>query len=1032
MNFTDIFIRRPVFATALSFMVLVLGIAAYLKMPVRQFPEIASSVVTVATTYPGASADLMSGFVTTPLENAIGSIDGIDYMTSQNVQNQSTITVNLKLGYPFEKAVTDIGNEVSSVRWMLPKNIQDPVISKVNPSANPTVYIAFQSTTYNAEEITDQLLRIVQPQLQTLEGVSQAQILGERDYAMRINLDPGLMASLNLSPNDIMRTLSAENLQAAAGRLEGDWQEFNITANTDMETKEAFNNFVLRNDNGHLVRLKNVGNALLGAKNYRNSANINGQPTTVIGIIPQSTANPLAVSQRVENIMPAIQQQLPQGIKAQVVYDSSIFIQESIKEVYKTIIEASILVIIIILLFLGSLRAVLIPVVTIPLSLIGVCGIMLVLGYTINTLTLLAWVLAIGLVVDDAIVVLENIHRHLEAGLKPLAAAIIGAREIGFAVIAMTFTLAAVYAPIGFTGGLTGILFSEFAFTLAGSVVISGFVALTLSPMMCSRILKHDSNSQGFAHKIDLLFMAITRKYKQILTTIFTLGRWPIALLVVAGFPLVFLLLVTTPSELAPDEDQGVVLMYMMGPSSSNLKFTEKYTQMLDPLLKGVKAGENYGIINGFPSGVNSGIGFLSLIPWSERSETAQDLQQALFPKMWAIPGLKVFPLNPQPLPTSGGMMPLEFVIKSPQGIKELAPAMNDLMRYAAENQILQGTDTDLKLDKPQINININRDRAGDLNVSMESIASAMNIMFGEPLNILFERTGRAYYVIPEYNLNFDYKANPTHINSIYLRGNKNSLIPLSSVLDIEETVAPQSLNHFQQLPSASLTASPAPGYTLGQAIDSLKTFMTEHYPHLQVDLAGQARSYEQSKTAMLQVGIFAIIFIFLVLAAQFESYRDPFIVLCVVPLTLSGAIITLRLTGGSMNIYSEIGLTTLVGLIAKHGILIVEFANQLQLEQGYDKQKAALESAALRLRPILMTTAAMVLGAIPLALASGAGANSRNQIGWVIVGGMTIGTLFSLFVVPTLYDLVGDNKQANTLTDEEESQIHQHETKEI
>ena len=1028
MSFTDVFIRRPVFATALSFMILVLGIASYVKMPVRQFPEIASSVITVTTTYPGASANLMSGFVTTPLENAIGSIDGIDYMTSENVQNQSTITINLKLGYPFEEAITDVGNEVSSVRWMLPQGIQDPVIAKVNPSANPTVYIAFQSTTETAEAVTDQLLRIVQPQLQTLDGVSQAQILGEREYAMRIHLDPALMASLNISPNDVMNGLRSQNLQAAAGRLEGDWQEFNITANTDLQTADAFDQLVLRNNNGHLVRLRDIGFSTLGAKSYRNSAVINGTPTAVIGIVPQSTANPLRVSRLVEGIMPSIQQQLPSSIKASVVYDSSIFIQESINEVYKTIVEASILVIIIIMLFLGSLRAVLIPVVTIPLSLIGVCGIMLMLGYTINTLTLLAWVLAIGLVVDDSIVVLENIHRHLEEGLKPLPAAIIGAREISFAVIAMTFTLAAVYAPIGMTGGLTGILFSEFAFTLAGSVIISGFIALTLSPMMCSRILKYDPESKGLSHKIDLLFEQIVRIYKNILQKIVTHYRGYIMALVISGFPLLLFLMGTTPSELAPNEDQGVVLMYMIGPSSSNIKFTEKYTDMLNPILQNVNSGENYGIINGFPSGVNSGIGFLSLAPWSERSQTAEALQQALFPKMWAIPGLKVIPLNPQPLPTSGGMMPLQFVIKSPQGIKALTPAMDDLMHFAAQNPGLQGTDTDLKLDKPQVHVDINRDRAGDLNISMQSIASAMNIMFGEPLDILFEREGRAYYVIPEYTLNFDYMANPSNINSIYLHGNQGALVPLSNVLNIKETISPQSINHFQQLPSASLTASPAPGYTLSQAIDSLKNFMAEKYPNLQVDLAGQARSYEESKTAMLEVGIFAIIFIFLVLAAQFESYRDPFVVLCVVPLTLSGAIISLRLTGGSMNIYSEIGLTTLVGLIAKHGILIVEFANQLQQDKGHSKQKAAIESAAMRLRPILMTTAAMVLGALPLALATGAGANSRNQIGWVIVGGMTIGTLFSLLVVPTLYSVIGEVKTAATMTEEEKAQIRKKE----
>jgi multidrug efflux pump len=1003
MNFTDIFIRRPVFAISLSLMLLVSGIAAFIQMPVRQYPEIATSVVTVSTSYPGASAELMAGFVTTPLENAIGSIDGIDYMTSKNVENMSQITVNLQLGYPIETAVTDISNEVNSVVWQLPREIQNPIIQKQDPNATPTLYIAFTSKTLSQEAVTDYLLRVVQPQLGTLEGVSEALILGQREYAMRLQLDPRKMAAHGITATDIWSALQSQNLQAAAGTVYGQLQQFNVKVNSDMDNTDDFNNMVIKTVNGQSIRLRDVGVAVLGAEDYNSSAVIDGKDTTVIGIITTSDANPLSVAKEVRQKLPEIKKFLPKGIDAFISYDQSIFIQASIHEVYMTMIESAFFVVVVIFMFLGSLRSVIIPIITIPLSLIGVSGVMLALNYSINTITLLAWVLAIGLVVDDAIVVLENIYRHMEEGLQPIPAAIIGAREIGFAIIAMTLTLAAVYAPLGFTGGLTGILFSEFAFTLAFSVIISGFIALTLSPMMCSRIIKYNPDEAGFAHKIDETFEKLIVVYKNILRLILRHTR--IVIFVGLGICALGLFFLTTlPEELAPTEDQGVVLLWVNGPSSSNIKYTQKYTNMMIPIIEKIPEMIHFGIINGYPPGsVSSAVGFINLKDWDKRKRSATQIQMAIFPALWSIPGLKVFPLQPQPLPSSGSMIPVQFVLKSTTGIEQLAPAMQSLLYTASKTPGFMNLDTDLKLDKPRVRVKIDRNKAGALGVAIKQITDSLNIMLGQPENVQFSLDNRGYYVIPEYTKNFDFATNPNDLDNVYVRTESGTLVPLSNVVTVDMDVEPQSINHFQELPSATLLAGLAPGFTLGQALNFLTHYAAANFPNLQYDYAGQARQFIESSSAMQAVMLFATIFIFLMLAAQFESMIDPLIILLVVPLTMTGALFTLKVTGGTLNIYSKIGLVTLIGLIAKHGILIVEFSNQLQ-EKGMQKLEAVIEAASLRLRPILMTTGAMVLGAFPLAIASGAGAAARHAIGWVIVGGMLFGTLCSLFVVPTLY----------------------------
>ncbi len=1005
MHFTDIFIRRPVFATVLSLVVLMIGIISFMNMEVRQYPEIETSVIQIGVTYPGASAGLMEGFVTTPIENAVGSIDGIDYMTSTSSQSQSTITINLKLGYDINVAITDVGNKISSVRYQLPKDIQDPVISKNDPEAYPQVYIAFNSDAMSPEEVTDYLLRVVQPQLQTLDGVSEAKILGEREYAMRVNLNPKLMTAHNITASDVYGAIARNNLQATAGTVKAPSQQYNVVADTDMATPEQFNNMVLKEDNGHLIRIRDVGNTILGAKSYDSSAIISGKETTVVGIIPKSTANPLAVSDEVEAMLPTIKKELPAGLTAELTWDNSMFIKASIKEVFETIIEAIIFVIIVIFLFVGDFRAVFIPAVTIPLSIIGVCGYMYAMGYSINTLTLLAWVLAVGLVVDDAIVVLENIHRHLENGMKATPAAIKGAREIGFAVIAMTFTLAAVYAPIGFTTGLTGILFREFSFTLAGSVIVSGFIALTLSPMMCAKIMASGPPTGKFSQFVEHTFDKFMNAYKRTLSRVMD-ARTLVVIVALAIYAMCFYLFTIIPEELAPVEDQGVVLAYIEAPSAANIKYTEHFTKLLEPIYDSVPEMLNYGIINGF-NGANTAISFLDLIPWDKRKRTAMQITAAIAPKMQANPGLNILPFPPPPLP-GAGITPVSFVLKTTTDYNLLNNSMHELMAAARKSPIFQSMNTDIKLDKPQTNVDIDRDRAGDLGISMADIANTLKVMMAEPQDYLFDMRGRSYYIIPEFTKNFDYKNNPHNINNYYVRTKSQDLVPLSNIVKIKDTVQPQSLNHFQQLPSATLDATVNDKYTIGQALDFLRAEAEKILPSsVQVDYSGQSRQLMEASSAMEQAMIFAVIFIFLVLAAQFESYRDPLIVMSTVLLSVMGALLTLKLAGGTLNIYSKIGLITLVGLISKHGILIVEFANQLQKTDGMSVREAAIESASLRLRPILMTTAAMVLGAFPLAIATGAGAQSRHQIGWVIVGGMCFGTLFSLFVVPTVYTLI-------------------------
>jgi hydrophobe/amphiphile efflux-1 (HAE1) family protein len=1022
MKFTELFIRKPVLSLVISLLILLVGIKSFFLLPVSQYPLISPSVITVTTSYPGAPSELMEGFVTTPLENALGGIQGIDVIHSKSKQGSSQITLQFKLGYDLTKAMSDVSNAVASVRKQLPKEVLDPVIDSKDPNADPTLFISFTSKTMTPAAISDYLSRVIQPQLQNVAGVSQAQIFSSDMYAMRLWLDPQKMAAHHVTASDIINALNQNNVQAAPGSLRTPWETIKIDANTDMTTAEQFNNLVIQNKNNYLVRLSDVGHAVLGVQSDQMDAAVQGNHQAIImGIIPLPMANPLTVANAVKALLPQLQANLPNDIKIHLVWDYSKFIVESINDVKRTFFEACLFVFVVIFLFLGTLRATLIPLITIPLSIIGVCTAMLVLGYTLNILTLLAWILAIGLVVDDAIVVLENIHRHIEQGLSPFKASLIGAKEIGFAIVAMTLTLAAVYAPIGFINDMTGILFREFAFTLAASVVISGFVALTLSPMMCSKLLHHSTKPWAFIVKIESLLNRLTLAYKQALT--WTLKRRKLVLAsAVIIYLACFALFKSLASELAPAEDQGVIITSATGPTSANLLYMKKYMAQIEAIYKTIPEVATYITITGMPS-LNGGLSFLILKPWDERQASSQAIIQSLFKRFWAIAGIQAFPFNPPALPGSTGHAPLIMVLKSTDSYLTLSKLAKKLqIAVAQDNPRILGLRSDLNMDMKQVDIHINKDKAIASGISMGDIANSLNILIGEPQSSVFNWNGRSYQVIPQLYRN--YMSASEQLKDLYVRSQSGKLIPLANVISLHNTVSAQSLNHFQQLRAVTLSANLAPGYTIGEAVNYLQQLTKKILPStVQIDFDGETRQFIQAGNSMEQTFLFALLFIFLVLAAQFESFRAPFIILLTVPLSITGALFTLHLTGGTLNIYTQIGLVTLIGLITKHGILIVEFANQLRKKQTLLLNDAVIEAASLRLRPILMTTAAMLLAAVPLALAKGVGAHARSQLGWVIFGGMAIGTFFTLFILPVMYTLVYAKKSSVTDSLAEEKQ---------
>ncbi len=1012
--FTDLFIRRPVLATVVSLLILLIGGVAALKLQVRQFPQTSNTTITITTTYPGAAADVIKGFITTPIEQAVASSEGIDTLVSSSQQNVSTITLNLRLDANPDRAMADTLSKVNQVRGLLPREANDPVIVKQTGQGFALMYLSFNSDVMTASQITDYLTRVVQPRLQTVDGVANAQILGGQTFAMRIWLDPTRMASLGVTPNDVRAALAANNFTSAAGEIKSNFTQISINALTSLDSAEAFGQLVIAAHGDALVRLGDVSKIELGPQSSDSSSVFDGLKAVFIGVYGTPEANPLTVIDGVRRVMPSIESQLPTGLHSTIAYDSTKFIRSSIYEVAKTLIEAAAIVIVVIFLFLGNLRSTFIPIVTIPLSLIGVMIALLALGYSINLLTLLALVLGIGLVVDDAIVVVENIHRHIEDGMTPFDAAIRGAHEIALPIVAMTITLAAVYAPIGFVSGVTGALFREFAFTLAGAVIVSGFIALTLSPMMCSKLLRHDAEQGWFGRFVDRSFNRLRGAYRRRLHS--TLNFRALTLLILVGvLALTGVMYASTPRELAPEEDQGILLSLIKIPQVANLDYTEKATQALYAQVKDVPEFDHLFVINGFPS-VRGGFAGVLLKPWDQRARSQKQVLTDLGPKFQSVPTAQIQAFSPPALPGSTGGAPMQFIIRTTGDYATLADVALKMQQAARESGLFLFTDVDLKFDTPQYEFKIDADKANRIGVNMSDIGTALATMLGGNYVNLFNLYGRSYEVIPQAPREF--RLEPDWLTRYQLRTSNGELAPLSAVATVAEEVQPNALTSFQQLNSATLSGVPFPGRTLGDALDFLKEKSKEIFPEgYSYDFQGDSRQYEQEGNALVYVFVFALIVIYLVLAAQYESFRDPLIILIALPTALFGALLPLNIGGflgfASINIYSQIGLVTLIGLISKHGILMVDFANRLQETRGLSRRGAIEEAAAVRLRPILMTTAAMVVGMVPLILASGAGARSRFDIGLTIFAGMAIGTLFTLFVTPAVYTFLARDHAA-------------------
>ncbi|WP_462387630.1 efflux RND transporter permease subunit [Acidovorax sp. Q11] len=1049
MQLAEISIRRPVFATVLSLLVLLIGAVSFTRLSVREYPKIDEPVVTVSVRYAGASAEVIESQVTKPLEDSIAGIDAVDVITSISRAEQSQISVRFRLEKDADNAAAEVRDRTARVRNRLPTAVDEPVIAKVEADASPVMWLAFSSDTRSPLEINDLINRIVKPRLQTVTGVADVPIYGERKYAMRVWLDPERLAGYRLTTQDVEDAIRRNNLELPAGRIESQQREFSVTSQTDLKTPAQFSSIVIRTVNGFPVRIQDVARVEEGAASDRSRVRLNGRDAISVGVIRQATANPLELSQGVRAMLPLLKADLPADIGIDVANDNSLFIDRSIKSVYTTIAEAVVLVALVIFVFLRTFRASIIPIVTIPVSLVGSFALMSLAGFSINTLTLLALVLAIGLVVDDAIVMLENIYRHIEEGLDPFSAAIKGAREIGFAIVAMTLTLVAVYAPLAFTPGRTGRLFVEFALALAGAVVVSGFVALTLSPMMCSLLLKHNPKPNWFDRSMERWLTALSDAYGRLLRWIVT-ARWGgkaatgggvrgvrgaifqarwivVGVMALSGLALA-LVFPTMRQELSPLEDRGTILASVTAPDGATLDYTNRYALELE------KIGTTYPEFDrvfaniGNPT-VAQGSVIYRTVDWESRNRTTLDLAKELQPKVAGLPGVNAFLITPPSLGQGFRSRPLTYVIQTSDSYENLSKVVAAFMAEIAQNPGIVGPDVDLRLNKPELRIEVNRERAADLGVSVEVVAKAIETMLGGRTVTRYKRDAEQYDVIVQTEARG--RTTPENIDTIYVRGRNEAMIPLSSLVNVRESVSPRELNHFGQRRSATITANLSSDYSLGQAI----TFMNETAskvlkPGYTTDLNDTSREFKNSQGALGVVFVLALVFIFLVLAAQFESFIDPLVIMVSVPLSMIGALLALKWSGGSLNVYSQIGLITLVGLITKHGILIVEFTNQLR-EEGMEMVDALVKASAQRLRPILMTTGAMVLGAIPLALAKGAGAETRMQIGWVIVGGMSLGTLLTIFVVPTMYTLFARKAVPGASTavaaEEPEHPLHPH-----
>ncbi|MEW5057773.1 MAG: efflux RND transporter permease subunit [Cycloclasticus sp.] len=1011
MKFTDIFVTRPVLASVISLLILILGLRSLSSLEIREFPETKNTVITVRTAYPGASSELVKGFITTPLQQAIAQAEGIDYISSTSRQGSSSIEAHMRLNYNANDAIADIQAKVASQRSVLPAEAEDPVISSTTGSATALMYIAFFSDSREPTQIADYLLRVIQPRLQSIDGVGQAQILGESIYAMRIWLDPKRMTALDISASEVSAALRSNNYLSSVGSTKGGYVGIDLGASTDISKQEDFYKLVIGKRNGSLIRLSDVADTELGAEGYDSQNLFNGKPAIFIAIDQSPGSNPLTVAQAVQVTIDDIRNNLPEGISVELPYDASKFISSSIKEVGITLLEALSIVIIVIFLSLGSFNAAIIPAITVPLSLIGAAFIMLLLGYSLNLLTLLAMILAIGLVVDDAIVMVENIHRHIEMGKSRIQAAIDGAKELALPIIAMTTTLIAVYFPIGFMDGLVGTLFTEFAFSLAAAVFISGVVALTLVPMISARILKPSGEIGEFEQKVEHFFDRLTERYKKALHPLLSTPSIPIAFALVVLLSL-YPMYLLSQKELAPNEDRGLLISFSTAPQTSTLDFLKQQTNQLFDIFESVDEYEKSFILLGFGGDTNTVLGGFKMAHQDERERSQKQIKPELQQKLAAVKGFRTAVVEQPSLPGSGGGLPVQFVVLSDSSYQQISSNADKLIGQAMQSGNFIFLQKNINFDRPKTNLLIDKDRAADLGISMQDIGRNLSGYFGEGYVNRFSMQGRSYKVIPQVSEKdrFDIE----QLKNIYLRSAAGEQIPLSAIVTISHTVEPSKRKQFQQLNSITIEGILRPGVSFAEGLSYLEQQAESNFPkNFRWDYTGSSRQFKQQGSALVLTFFMSLIVIYLVLAAQFESWRDPLIILISVPLSLASAMAFLMLGAASMNIYTQVGLITLIGLIAKNGILIVEFANQLQLSEKLSIRDAVEKAASVRLRPILMTSVSMIVAMVPLLFASGPGAISRFDIGLVIASGLGIGTLFTLFVVPAFYLLLARDHAA-------------------
>ncbi|OSS42680.1 RND multidrug efflux transporter, Acriflavin resistance protein [Desulfurella amilsii] len=1004
MKFTDIFIKKPVLSIVVSLVILFLGLRSITELGVRQFPKTEDTLITVQTAYPGASAEVVQGFITTPLERAIASAEGIDYMTSSSSEGVSTINVYMKLNYNPNAALSEVLAQVNSVLNQLPKQAQLPVITKTSVTNVAYLYLAFTSNGMSSSQMTDYINRVIVPQIQAVNGVGQVMVYGNKTFAMRVWLNPTKMAEFNITPLQAQQALASNNYISATGYTKSPYIQINISTATDLHTVDEFKNLVVANYNGTLIRLKDIAKVKLGSINYSATNIFNDKEAIVLGIFTTPTANPLTVVDNIDKILPSMKTQLPTAMNMKVAYDRTTYIKTSIDEVVKTVLETLIVVIAVIFLFLGSYRSVIIPVIAIPLSIVGGMFMMFLLGYTINLLTLLAMVLAIGLVVDDAIIVVENVDRHISEGKSRLEASLLAARELGVPILAMSITLVAVFLPIGFMSGLTGALFKEFAFTLAGDVIISGIVALTLSPMLSSKFLKEETIKKGFVHFLDKQFDGVRKLYTKILKVVFD-SKPVVVFVIIVVLTSAYFLFITSKSELAPTEDQGAIFVQGTGAPTATLNDLEHSAKQIEHVYKTFPELQQYFMELGFGSSNNALISGFMLKPWNERKKTQMEILPYLQEKLSTVPGLQIVAFPLPSLPGSQGL-PVQFVIMTTSSYEQLYQVSNELIAQAMKSGLFAYIDSDLKYDQPQIDISIDRSKALSMDINMQTLGDSLSTLLSENYINWFSMQGYSYKVIPQ--VLDKYRFDQNSLKKYYIAASNGQLVPLSSIITLKTTTVPEALNRFNQQNSATISATMKPGVTLGQALNYLENLSKKIFPQgYTYNFSGQSRQFVQEGSSMLITFIFALVIIYLVLAALFESFIDPLIILISVPMSITGALIFLSLGFATVNIYTEVGLVTLIGLVSKHGILIVKFANDLQ-DQGIPKKEAIEQSAQIRLRPILMTTAAMVFGVVPLLLATGAGAASRFDIGLVIASGLGIGTFLTIFIVPTVYLLIG------------------------